>query len=135
RNGDFIGNYVRENPQFQYGTLSYSKFYEEYVHRGVDQGARKAIYFVLRVVSSIPLATWSFVVKTIYHISLVIFNSVKAIFTKDSRGIKANFYHVIRDFQEGTGRLLSIFSQSLGHYLIQQANFNRICYDCFTTDS
>lgn len=110
REGCEIRKFVTDHLEFQYGNVRYAAFAKEYSSKG----------WIKRKIIALPMALWSILVKTIYHL-------VKAVIS--SR--KQNCYKVYRDLQAGWGHFISLFNDCYGSYHIQASSFHRECYDLF----
>lgn len=93
----------------------YSKEYDNYI-----------IYNTFgRKIKALPMAIWSGICKTIYHIALLIIFAKSA--SNDQR--KAFVFCAVRDLQESFGYLLSLLRDRWGYYHIEASLFHKDCYD------
>lgn len=116
-----IGKYARANPQFQYSNVSYKDYSEAYSEKG----------WRTRKIIALPAALWSGIVKTIYHIGELLMALLASIGGNQSLQLRASAFRVVRDLEEGFGRLVSLFHDKYGSYHIEQSTFHNACYDSF----
>jgi DnaJ-domain-containing protein 1 len=121
------------NLQFQYGNTNYKNFSEKY--------RCNTKLWIGRKISALPLAIWSATVKMIYHLAKALFlgplfffipekyvaNNIP--YSDEGRYLKSQIFHIGRDLQESLGRLVSLFDDRYGLYLIQESQFHAACYD------
>jgi Flp pilus assembly protein TadD len=119
-----IQSFANANPQFHYGDVSFKKFCNYYSPGG----------WCGRKVYALPLAIWSLVIKTIYHLAKAVIVGIGKACSGDSRCLKAHIFYVGRDFQEAFGWLVSLFNDRYGQYHIQESVFHKSCYDSFLID-
>lgn len=120
---DVICKFAKDHPRFHYGTVDYRKNWGAYDNEG---------WFGRKIVA-LPLSLWCGVVKVIYHLAKAIFLGIPNVIFNNGSPIKANFFAVIRDLQESFGHITSFFNDRFGTFHVQEAKFQKKCYDCFTT--
>jgi hypothetical protein len=111
-----IIEYAKIHSQFSYGDVTYGDFAAQVDSEG----------WLERKLVALPLAFWSGVVMTIYHLAQALFSAVVCDADKT-----LYLYSVGRDFQESFGRVVSLFNDTYGQYHIQESQFNKTCYECF----
>lgn len=100
--------------KYQYGNPSYDEFSRRYSGEG----------FLKRKVIALPKFFRIIFVKTLMHILITLNKSLK----KKRNTAKLNFYKVIRDIEEASGWLITIFHDKIGSYLVQESKFQKKCY-------
>jgi len=120
-----IFNYAKQSLKYTYGDVSRQKFNVKYSAEGCWAG-RKLI--------ALPAAVWSVVVKALYHLAKAILIGIPKAFFDKGQYLKAQVFYVTRDFQESYGRLTSFFNDRYGQFHVQESQFQKTCYDCFTTN-
>lgn len=119
---ELIAEHAQKNQSFTYGTVCFNDFSKKYSCRG--WGARK--------VAALPLAAWSGLVQTIYHLCKLIFLGLPAALCGKTGYLKASAFSIVRDLQEGLGRFILLFNDKYGVYLVQKSTFHKECYQQFT---
>lgn len=76
--------------------------------------------WLYRKVIAIPMALYTGVVQTVYHLAMAALGSTKI-----------NLYRAGRDLNEALGWLVTLGDEECGAYFIQQALFHKACYDEF----
>lgn len=127
KNDEGIFKYVKEKGlRFKYGDVSFQKFNTNYSAKG----------WIGRKVIALPMAIWAGIFKAIYHLAKMIFIGYPKIFFKgEVEYLAVQGPYLRRDFQEAYGRLASLFNDRYGQFHIQESQFQKTCYECFTTSS
>ena len=115
-----IFRHAKKNLQFTYGSVDRQAFDAKYSSDG----------WLLRKVIALPLAVWSGTVKTTYHLAQAIFIGIPKTYWDGGQCLKAQSFHIARDFQESYGWLASIFNDQYGQFHVQESLFHKTCYDC-----
>ncbi len=119
---------AKSDIQFCYGTASPKNFYEQYDAVGYGQNA------ILRKVIAIPYVCTFGLVKTIYHLASALFVGIPQSIQGNRHSLTLSLYCIARDLQESCGWFVTIFSDKVGSYLVQEALFQKECYDIVAND-
>lgn len=120
-----ILEYANLNPHFQYGSVNFEQYSIQYKSDG----------WLARKVFALPMAAWSGIVKTTYHLAIAILIGIPTSLFNEGRRFKANLFNAARDFQECFGRILSIIDDKSGLYHIEESQFHKSCYEAFNKNS
>ena len=115
---------------FRYFNATYAKFSKEYDSPTASYKEKE--FWLGRKVVALPLALWSAVVKTIYHLVRAVLATLNICSNHRLPRVQAHVYSVARDLQEAWGWLTTIFSTKYGQYHIQESQFQKYCYEQFT---
>ena len=112
-----LENEAKNRLTFEGAHVDFAQFSSQYSSKG----------WVKRKIVVLPMMVWSGVVKTTYHLVLVIFYGI---FRWDrGRYAQAYVYCVARDVQEAFGRFVSLFNDRYGLYHIEESQFQKIIYE------
>lgn len=117
-----IIKYAKHHPQFSFGNVSYKKFSEK--EFTPNWKGRKIL--------ALPSAIWSLTVKVVYHLCLAIFIGIPKCFISNGSFFRGKLFCAARDFQEGYGYLASLVNAKYGAYHVQESNFHKTSYECFS---
>lgn len=125
----------REGLQFEYGNVTYWAYAYRY-YSSLDLPCFLQPVFA---VAALPLAAWCAVAQTVYHLALVLIDGLSTLLCMPPpvdfcTYMQARVFYVIRDFEEAFGWLLTIFDERLGFYYVDEADFQKSCYDCILLD-
>lgn len=122
--GTLLSFIKKSGQQFHYGKTDFEQFAAKYHDAG----------WVGRKVIALPAAAWTGVVKTTLNLALaILFGIPKALFD-DGTYFKAQIFHVCRDLQAAAGRIISIFNDEYGLYLIEESQVQKKFYEIFLDD-
>ncbi|MFA6915360.1 MAG: hypothetical protein WC222_03105 [Parachlamydiales bacterium] len=117
-----LEKHIKENPQsFSYGDATFPKYEGYYQSKGSTQ----------RKIVAIPLAIFSGLVKSIYHLAKAIFYGIPRACIGDGSHFFANIYRFTRNLEEALGWIVTLFNDKRGSYLIQESLFHNACYSYF----
>ena len=116
---------AKSNPQFNYDNINFEKFNAKYSSNG----------WVGRKILAIPMALFSGIIKTIYHLAIAILIGIPRCLFGNSKYLKSQIFSFVRDLQESLGFIITLFKDNYGLYNIQKSQFNKSCYSCFACDS
>ena len=119
---DYLNSCIQSDFNWKYEGVSYGLFKQKYS----DQGWR------IRKLVAMPKACWA-VAKSVSHFAKMIliapFSHLGETFgSKSHFAIKKERYTAYRDLQEAFGWLILIFSDRIGSYHVQEADFHRFAY-------
>lgn len=104
-------------------------YYSSNNHDFIGHATLKSTYlldsWVLRKVRAIPMAVVG-IVKTIYHLFMAILSTPWL--ASDSDYFTARCFMIVRDLEEIVGRLVTIFHDTLGTYMVEEALFYKDDY-------
>gem|GEM_PF-4779093 len=117
-----LKKYIEENDlNFTYGKATF-KAYKQATHDSDGWVGRKFY---------IPVGLLVVSIKTIYHVALTIFQGIPKACFGNFLPLKNNVYCLVRDVEEALGYVLTLFSDRLGTYLVQESLFQKECYAYF----
>lgn len=116
--------YAKDNPRFSFGNVTYDNFKEKHATAG----------WIGRKFIALPAAIWSGMVKTIFHLAKAILIGIPKAFSDNGKFLKTMLFYVLRDFQESSGWLVTLVHDQYGQFHVQESNFQKVCYECFSTD-
>lgn len=111
--------------QFKYGHVTLQKFNQKYSAEG----------WCGRKIIALPAAAWSGAVKTAYHLAKAILFGILTAPCNKGKYFQSQCFYFARDLQESFGWLISFFNDRFGQYHVQESEFHKTCYDCFSADS
>jgi hypothetical protein len=117
-----LERYVRKYPAFQYEGATYKNFarYYKSCHGSTGWFHRKLI--------AIPAAAFTLTIKTTYHLALAFFIGIPIAFIGPEQFFFRKIYAYVRDLQEASGRILTLFYDKVGLYHIQESQFHKQLY-------
>lgn len=118
---DVAAGKPKKMPQYQYGSLDYKSFKSVYTSQG----------WLGRKIIALPKSLWNGIILPIYHFVKAIFIGLAKLSTDGGVYMKLQFYYMRRDFQESFGRFISLFTDKLGLFQIQESQFNKLCYELY----
>lgn len=121
-----IEKYAKENPQYHYGTVNESDFSDVYSVEGSFE----------RMLWAVPGALWN-LAKAVYHFALAILHGTPLFYFTDYKNyFDAKLFTAGMDLQEAFGRIVTLVPNQdrYGLYLIEEAQFQRSCYNCFAIE-
>ena len=120
-----IYGHAKNDLKYNYSDVNYQAFKHKYTAE--NWFGRKFVAF--------PKSIYVGIVKSIYHLTQVIFYSLKNT-TKslDNPQFQVKLYTFERDLQEAYGWAMTFFNDSYGQYHVQKSEFNKTCYTCFLND-
>ncbi len=105
--------------KFDYNVLDVSTFSKEY---------KPETPWLEKKVVALPMAIWSGLVKTVYHLALAIFIGIPKAVMGDPRSLKVYTFSFQRDLQAAFGQILSIFNSIHGAYHVEKSAFYNASY-------
>ncbi len=118
-------SFVDAHPQFQYGSVKYDQFAQSHSLEGRHY----------RQACALPLALWTGIVLTTYHVAMAIIVGTPKALAGDDRTLLAHYFSVSRNAQEALGYLAILaFQDTYGTYLVQDSHFHKTCYESFLTN-
>ncbi len=100
--------------EFSYGDASISGF------------SKSTEGWIGRKVTAIPLAAAA-IVKAVYHLSMAILEGLKGCCSQDTHA-KMYAFCAVRGLEESLGRFLTLFSDNVGCYLVEESAYQKTCY-------
>ena len=115
-----ISDHVKRCLQFTYVDVSFKEFKQNHWTH----------YWFGRKIIALPAATYSGIVKTIYHLTTAIL--VTVVPPRDNKNhLQAQCFYIARDLQETFGWLITLLNDSYGQYHVQASGFHKSCYEHF----
>jgi hypothetical protein len=110
--------FVIDKLQFQYGKSSYQRFSRLYDERLENKQC------ISRKLAALPGAVIA-LAQLIFHIAESVFSGIPQVLSGKRDPLKKASYCVLRDSQELVGRVLSLFHDRVGLYVVQGAQFQK----------
>lgn len=104
---------------------NYNVKYSHYSHLYHSGGWLK------RKLIALPSVLWTSVIQLIYHLSKAIFVGTLKIFFGNKNYIRAQFFFAARDIHESYGRIISLFHDRYGLFIIHKCELEKYCYESF----
>lgn len=119
-----IRQYAQTHQSFSCAHVSFQKYSDLYtLHKG-ENG------WIGRKFTAIPKALIS-LVGTITYIALTILMGIPALCFGNAKYLKEYTFDSVRGLEEFSGHFMTLFSDRLGSYLVQEAEFYTDFYSCF----
>ncbi len=112
--GGYFNAFSGIDLEFSYGDTIFSSF------------SKSTEGWMGRKVVALPLAAVA-IVKVIYHLSMSLFEGLKSTYLQDTDA-KMYAFCVGRDLEEFLGHLITLFSDRVGCYLVEESAYQKMCY-------